>query len=577
MRGLWHTSRGLLRDTRGNIAISAALTFPVVIGALALGIDYGNLTLQKRALQQTADLSAIAASSAMNKPEEAVLSYFQMNGQNLAVRTETGAMTPEGEIPFDPEKIFESRDGYAMLVKGRYVPDPEKPVDQRFQPGAQPYDAVKVTVVRKSDLFFAGSFATPPELRATGTAASNKVAAFSVGSRLASLDGGILNALLGKLLGTTVSLKVMDYRALVDTQVNLLHVLDALAIDLGLTAGTYSDVLATEITYGKLLDALGKTTGVTPAVDTVLNTLENALGRTQVKLKLEEILALGPLSENLVGQGDGLMVKASLMDIISAAAVAGNNGKQLAIDLRATIPGLASITLDLAIGEPPVGTPPTAVGEPGTVVRTAQTRLALRVAVDGLAAIAGLKVEVPLYLEVAHAEARLADIRCGAGSPGTVDVEVVPGVASLGLGKVDPTAFENFGTKPRVTEAKILSSLLINITGKADIAAGNLTKKTLTFSPADIAAARVQSVPTTDTLTSLLTSAIRRLRLEIQVGPLALGTPTLIQNALADTLSLLTKPLDTVLYNLLVTLGVRIGEADVRVTGVSCQRPVLVQ
>ena len=64
------------------------------------------------------------------------------------------------------------------------------------------------------------------------------------------------------VLGTTVSLKLMDYQALVDADVNALHVVEALAIDLGLTAGTYKDVLQTEITYGKFLNALTKTTGL---------------------------------------------------------------------------------------------------------------------------------------------------------------------------------------------------------------------------------------------------------------------------------------------------------------------------
>ncbi|WJR66717.1 TadG family pilus assembly protein [Neorhizobium sp. CSC1952] len=571
--------QALRRDTSGNVAISAALTLPLVIGALALGVDYGYLTLQQRQLQSSADLAAIAATGQLNDPEKAALDYFTLNNQNFAVRTDTGLLTAQGKIPFDPEHLFESYDAYAELTKGRYVADPSRPVETRFEAGATPYDAVRVTMHQKSRIFFANSFAEAPLLAATGTASADKLAAFSVGSRLASLNEGIVNALLGQLLGTTVSLKVMDYQALIDADVNLLHVLDGLAIDLGLTAGTYSEVLKTEITYGQFLQALGKATGLTPSVRAILNTLEKTVNRTQVKLRLEEILALGPLSERLVGQGDGLAVKAALMDVITAAAVAGNGGKQIGVDLNVSIPGLSKVTLTIAIGEPPVGTPPNAVGGPGTIVRTAQTRLALNVVVDGLAAIAGLKVEVPLYLEVAHAEARLADIRCYGGTHGngSVDVEVVPGVAAIGLGNVNQAAFENFGTTPRVTKANILSTVLLSITGKADINAGNLTKKTLTFSANDITSGKVMNVSTRDTLTSLVTSLLKRLELEIKLGPLAIGTPTLIQAALADTLATLTKPLDTLVYNLLLTLGVRIGEADVRVTGLSCRNPVLVQ
>lgn len=573
MRGLFDR---LYRNRSGNVAISAAITMPLVVVALALGVDYGHLTLQQRQLQSSADLAAIAAAGRISDPERGALDYFMLNNQNVGVRTATGLLTAKGEIPFDAATVFDTYEAYAQLSKGRYIPDPALPVGSRFQAGAASPDAVKLTMHQKGHIFFAGTFTTAPQLAATGTAAADKLASFTVGSRLASLNEGIVNAVLGKLLGTTISLKAMDYEALVDADVNLIYVLDTLAVDLNLTAGTYSDVLRTEIAYGRLIKLLGTATGLSPSVRTVLGTIEKTLGRTQVKLKLEEILSLGPLSENLIGQGNGLGVNASLMDIVSAAAIAANNGRQVSVDLGATIPGLASVKLDIAIGEPPVGTPPTAVGAPGTIVRAAQTRLFLRVVVDGLSAVAGLKVEMPLYVEVAHAEARLADIRCTAAT-GTVDVEVVPGVTAIGLGTVNQTAFENFGTVPRVTAAEILSSTLIRISGKADINAGNLTRKTLTFSPSDIYSGKIKSVSTKDTLTSLVTSLLKRLELDVNVGALALTTPTLIESSLADTLALATKPLDAVLYNTLLTIGVRIGEADVRVGGASCRNPVLVQ
>jgi uncharacterized membrane protein len=104
-----------------------------------------------------------------------------------------------------------------------------------------------------------------------------------------------------------------------------------------------------------------------------------------------------------------------------------------------------------------------------------------------------------------------------------------------------------------------------------------MSRKTLSFTPANIAAGDIKSVSTEDTVTSLVTSLLKNLDLDIKVLFLTLGRPTAIQSALADTLSLLTKPLDKVLYNTLLTLGIRIGEADVRVTSVSCQRPALVQ
>ncbi len=568
-----------LKDRTGNIAISAGLTAPLFIGILALGVDYGYLTLQKRQLQQTADLAAISAAANAADPEKAVQQYFALNGMNLGVKTPNGLLTVDGLQPFDPLNEFAKSNGYAEVVKGHYEPDATLPVGQRFVENALPTNAMKVNIVEKGQIFFASAFTTPPKISAAGTASSQKIAAFSVGSRLASLDEGILNSLLGGLLGTTVSLKVMDYQALVAADVNALHVVEALAVDLNLTAGTYKDVLKTEITYGKFLDALTKTTGLQPAVANILKTLAKTANKSNIKLKLEEILNLGPFSDKLIGSGENLKVTAGVFDLLNAAAVAGNGGNQLALNLNANLLGLASVKTTLAIGEPPVETPSLAVGGQGTVVRTAQTRLAVSVVVDGLQAIAGLKVNIPLYVEVAHAEARLADIRCTGGGQGTVDVEVVPGVAEIALGNVDTTPFANFGKDPRVTKTAIVDSALLAINGSALINATNMTKTKLTFTQSDITQAKIKSVSTKDTVTTLVSSLLKNLNLDIRLLFLNidLGGLAGIQSALANTLAAVTAPVDQLLYNVLLVLGVKIGEADVRVTDVRCQQPALVQ
>ncbi len=568
--------KSLSRDTAGNVAITTALTLPLAIFAMALGVDYGHLTLQQRQLQSTADLAAIAAAASPTDPEKAALGYFQLNNQNFAVRTATGLLTPQGEVAFSPEEAFATYDGYAEIKRGHYSPDLSKAVAERFQPNVMPYDAVRVTMHKKGEIFFAGSFATAPILGANGTAASDKLAAFSIGSRLASLNEGILNALLGKLIGTTISLKAMDYRALADLQVNAFKTLDALALDLGLQAGSYSDLLKTDITYGKFLNALGKTTGVTPTVSALLKTLETAANKSKVTLKLQDVLALGPLSERLIGQSDNLAVNASVFELINAAAVAGNGSNQVAIDLGSNIAGLGSVTLTIAIGEPPVGTPSLAVGAPGSIVRTAQTRIALEATVDGLSAIAGLKVRIPLYIEVAYAEAQLSGITCTNGAP-TVNIDAIPGVAEIALGDVDKSAFANFGKDPRVTRTDIVSALLLKVNGMANATATNMSVSKLSFASSEIASGKVKSISTKDTLTSLTTSLLGNLDLRIELLSLPLVLPKAVLASLADTLKIATEPLDTVLYNTLLLVGVRIGEADVRVTGATCRNPVLVQ
>lgn len=571
--------KALLSSASGNIAISAALALPIMLGAMAMGIDYGYLTLQQRTLQSTADLAAIAAASNINAPEQAALAYFQLNNQNIVVKTASGLLTPTGLKAFDPTTVYTTYSGYAEISKARYLPDPSLPAASRVQINGTPADAIRLTVHQKSQLMFGASITDPPMLGATGTAAVDKVASFSIGTRLASLDGGIVNSLLGGLLGTTISLQAMDYQSLVNAQIDVLKTLDVLAINLGLTAGTYQDLLATDITFGQLVTAITKTPGNTSSVSTILNTLFKAVDKTKVTLKLQDVLSLGPIGKQLVGQSQGLTFNASIMQLISAAATAHQGGNQLNIDLGTPLLGLGSATLTVAIGAPPAETPTAAVGSPGMTIRTAQTRLALTVNIDGLAALLGLQLKVPLYIDVAYAEAQLAAITCsGTGkNNATVDVDAIPGVVELAIGNVDTSAFSNFGKTPRVTQTDIVSSLLVDVVAMADAKATNSKISRLTFSPSDITSGKVRTVSTQDTLTTLTQSLLSSLTLQVRVLSLPLVLPGAITSAVASTLQVATVPLDTLIYNLLLTLGVRVGEADVRVGGVVCRNPVLVQ
>ncbi|WP_296081196.1 TadG family pilus assembly protein [uncultured Agrobacterium sp.] len=564
------------KNKSGNIAITAGLTAPLFVGLLALGVDYGALTLQKRELQQTADLAAISAAAAVN-PDQAVLQYFKLNGKKIGIKTENGLLTDTGFVSADIEGELAGVDGYATVTKGRYVPDSTVDVGQRFVADASPTNAVKVEIVEKGQIYFASSFTTAPKISAVGTAAASRVAAFSVGSRLLSLNEGLLNAVLSGLLGSSVNLKLMDYQALVSADINLLKTIDILAIDLGLQAGTYRDLLTKDITLSQFLNALGRTGGLQPSLVATIKTLERAANKTSISLPLEKIVNLGPFLGNMVGSGENLKVTAELFDLVSAAAIAANGHQQIAINAGASVPGLAATKLTIAIGEPPVSAPPLAVGSTGTVVRTAQTRLAIETSVTGLKALLGLQINLPLYVEVANAEAKLADIRCMTPGNGAVDIDVVPGLAEIALGNVDTSAFNNFGRTPRVTKASILDSAVVRINGMAQINSGNLTKSRLTFYQADIQEARIKQVSTKDVTTSLVASLLKKLDVDINVLFLTIGSPAIIQSALADTLSAATKPIDELLYNTLLVMGVKIGEADVRVTDLRCMQPVLVQ
>lgn len=561
----------------GNVGLSAALVAPLFILSMGLGIDYGYLTLQKREIQTIADIAAIVAASDLANMQAAASKHLKANGLAMAISTSQGLIDADGKPILDPTTALKS--GIMTLTKGRYLADPTLDVAERFIANATPADAVEVSIEREGELHLAAMFSTPPTLRATGTAASTKLAAFSVGSRLASLDGGILNAVLGQLLGTTISLKAMDYRALADADIDIQPFLKIVSTRLNLQAATYDDVLNADLTIPELLASMRLVGGLSSTANTALKTIDKALSRDKRAIKLAQLLNIDPKKELKIDAGSNWAMKVSAFQLLSAAAAISNGSNQVAINIASGLPGIATATVKLAVGEPPIETPAHRLGSPGTAVRTAQTRLVITLEVNGLSALAGLRIKVPLYVEVAHAEARLSDIRCYGGSPTNagVTIDAVPGVAEIALGTVNPAALSSFGDSPRVEKARLVDSSLLRIDGIAHVEAQNMQAQRLTFSPSDVASNAVKSVSTRDTLTSATQSLLKNLDLDIQILFLSIGSPKVVQAALAETLGTVTPSIDMLLYNILLALGVRIGEADVRVSGVNCLRPVLVQ
>ncbi|RFZ89224.1 hypothetical protein D0Y60_00895 [Shinella sp. WSJ-2] len=567
----------VLADRSGNIGTLAALSLPLLVFSIALGVDFGYLTVQERQLQASADLAAIAAAANIGEAAKSAAAYFALNGMPVTVTDKDGDTVIQAiALPPGTKRTLAT----AQIERGRYSADPDITPEARFKPASTDADAARVTLTRPADLFIASIFThQPPVLSAVGSAARNKIAAFSVGTRLASLNDGILNALLGQLLGTKLSLKVMDYRALVDTDIAVNPFLKAVATQLNLTAATYEDVLNAGITMPQLLASMRAVDGLSATTKSALRLIEHATASSKVKLPLSRILNIDPKKGLAVATGGDWQMAVNALQIISAAAALANGKNQVALDLGTSLPGLAAVTVRLAIGEPPVETPAHRLGEPGSAVRSAQTRLAVEVSFDGLAALAGLRIKLPLYVEVAASEAKLADIRClgGKAENANVSVDAVPGVAEIALGKVDPSVLSDFSDDARVQKARILDSGLVRIDAIAHVEAKNLGRTRLAFSPTEIAGRTVKTVSTRHTLTSSVTTLLQNLDLDIQILFLTLGTPKAVTSALASTLAMVTAPIDELLYNLLLVVGVRVGEADIRVTGVRCQRPALVQ
>src|SRR5690606_33050409 len=107
--------------------------------------------------------------------------------------------------------------------------------------------------------------------------------------------------------------------------------------------------------------------------------LLQATAGSKVKLPLARILNLDPKKGVSVATGGNWAMSVNALQMVTAAAGLANGKNQVALDVGATLPGLATVKVNLAIGEPPVETPSHRLGAPGSAVRSAQTRLAVEV------------------------------------------------------------------------------------------------------------------------------------------------------------------------------------------------------
>lgn len=541
------------RDTRGNVAVLTGLLMPCLIGVAALAVDAGMLFVERRQAQGAVDLAAIAAAADIDHAEAAARATIAANGvENV---------------------------GDVTVTLGNYTPDPAIPAAARFTANETPYNAVIVDLAKTGRTYFAAVFGEKSAnigVRALATSASQ--ATFSVGSRLLAVRDGLPNAILGKLAGGNVSLTVMDYDALLGAKVSLQDTLDALATELDITAGTYDEVLSADATVGNFLDALiriGESSGNLAAT----SALRSLQGQTaDITLPVKSMFNLGDLSSLVVGaHNPGLGASFSMMELIQGALLAANGDSQVALDLGTSIPGLLSLKVDLAIGEPPQQSGWVAVGTPEATARTAQTRLRVVAEVGGTGLLSGVRIRLPIYLDLAYAQARLASITCQNGDPSAskATIAATPGVVDAWIGDVGTSSFADFVAPASVAKANIVDTALIKVRGQANVKVGNASETMLEFTRSDVDNAVLKRTSTDTLAQSLVSNLVGRLTLDVQVAGLDLGLSGAVKTLVAGLLAPIAAPLDGVVFSLLRTLGVSIGEADVRVHGIRCGGSVL--
>ncbi|HWW63589.1 MAG TPA: TadG family pilus assembly protein [Sphingomonadaceae bacterium] len=545
----WPSLRG---DRRGAVTAIAAGSLLASIGCLAFAVDLGSVYFETRRLQGIADAAALSAAAQLDTPFAAADATVRLNGW---------------------------KQPYTLTVRpGIYRPDPKIPVDDRFTDATTGADAARVTITSEAPLYFALALGRKStRISRSATAARANLASFSIGSRLLALQGGLANALLGALTGSSINLSVMDYDALLDTDVDLLTFTDALATRLHLEAASYDEVLAADMTTGDVIQALASALDAdgSASAGSALRKLAGSLTGT-ADVTLGSLIDLGPIgAQDHAASGQAIRVNA--FDMLRTTLGLANGDRQVQLDLGATVPGLTNVTATLAIGDRMATSPwvtVTAKGEP--VIRTAQTRLYLDARVLPAGNLLGIaSVRLPLFIELAEAEAKLSAIDCKARKPQSVSLLVRPAPGHVSIADIDTADLSNHKTAVAERPAKIVTLPLITVAGQARVDLSNQDWQGVSFDSTDIAGHRLKTVSSGSLVQGIAGSLVRNLDLSVKVGGLSIGTGP-VGALVGNSLGVAAPALDTLVNALTGLLGIHIGQADVRVNGVRCGVPALV-
>ena len=568
---------------RGAIAIIAAIVMPIMILALAFGIDIAHLTYVHRNLQKMADMSAIAGAEDIPNAQTVATANAVKNG--LQVSTTQMTVTPGN---WNPQIEVAPTYFSATVPTGHQV------------------NAVQVQLSQTVPYFF--FFGPAKTVQAQAIAWTPNAAGFSLSSSLLNISeqqSAILNAVLGGLLGiTNLNLDVASYQGLVNASVNLGQLAQSLSV------GTVNNLLSANLTLPGLYTGVLKVLG-NQANGGVLNSsnatgaLQTLIGSTNVQptIQLGQILKLG-----LAGKNAAANAQVNLLNLITASAMVANQNHFIQIpNIGVHLGGLVNISLGLNVISPPS----IAFGEPGknaqgnwrTQAHTAQVALALHIQLLQLGNLLGGKngvVDIPLYLEVAPAQAHLTTLTCGIPLSQTQAViGANAGLLTAIIGDIPVNALNNttqsFNEMTRnATGATLINLSLLGLPVLTATMAQPLTiplsDQGMGYTPLTFSGGPSQSQSiTTNNVPSALGQTLQALATQLQqpnslnvhallnlitlpAGGLVAGLLNLLNPLLAPLLNLLGNVLTPVLN----ALGIQLGTATVTYNALSCGNAVLV-
>lgn len=540
----------LWRNRDGAATVMLAISLTSLMGAAAVGVDVGAVFLAKRQLQGIADAAVLAAATGDMASAQSVID--QSGQPSVAIK----GLTP-----------------------GTYLRDAAIAPAARFVATATQPSAARLTLERPVPIFFGRFLTGKPTMmvRAQATAARMDMAAFSIGTRLAALSGGLPNQLLSALAGTELNLSVLDSQGLASTDVDILDFADALRVQLGRQGSSSAELFGSDIPVQSLVRAMAETVP-DAASRTVLAGIAPRLGGGSVRLA--DMIDLGPMGQNdahaSAPHGNDDRIKVDAFSFLRALLESAQ-GETSTATLDVAIPGLASTKLTLVNGSGTAHSPWLTVTQArDVVIRTSRARLYLEV--TALSAIKGIaSLHIPIYVDLAEAQARLSDIKCGGtqASDG-VTLAVTPAIGTAAITDLTTAQLKDFSKAPAMPPAVLADVLLgTKISAKAAVNLGGVQAQSVHFTRTDIANRTPRTVSTNDLTAGIAGSLVKN----VDVSVTLLGITTRVGpvvSLVGSQLSLLAPLIDGLLNQVTGLLGVQLGSATVRVDRMRCGAPMLV-
>jgi uncharacterized membrane protein len=554
-----------LHQERGAVAVLTAASMLMVMAAVALSVDIGDMVWRQRQVQGVVDMASLDAVRALSDRRDASARCTQ--ALNYARQS-------AGRNNFDYSLAGYSLDVYLGTVdstrKWTQLGSNSCNADPTFDPSTA--NAVKVTASRPVLFrFMPGSNG----VLASGISSSAGEGDIGMGTWAARVNTSYLTSFdkmmycMGKggaVCSASSGLTVAGYSGLASASIGLGSLFTSLNI------GSASDIANTSVGYQSFLLAAATimTSQGNAATATALNTLA-ASADSFLTFKF------GDFINATSGYGSAAAASMNVAELVTAAAEVANNQHFVEVDgLGVAVPGVASVNMKMAVIEPPQWS----YGPVGTTVHTAQVRtefdlnLASGLNVCLLLACVNVPLTLKVYAESAAGDGTITAISCGATSTANTEtIHATTSAVSLYVGQVSPnSAFTNVSVTPTVSPAtladvSILGGIHVVITAANSInLVGANTNVTMGPGTYPRSTTVVANSLNSDSLTTGLNVGITALGLSISTASvLALINPVI-------------QSLDTSLFTALATLpvGIQLAGADLWNTVINCSDRKLV-